>query len=183
MGGGSRSVRAGVPNLARQNSRSAEADRLSVEVREIELPATVRALSTLPRFDYTDAFLLTTPRAWRHTGEEWARMTLEDAPSKTRAMLRRGWFALGLRLGSSDNRRLVLGWEVRRHSPDSVVLGARSLLGMEAELLLKREHDAVVFATVLRMNNPLLRVFWARFSPQHRRVVRRLLKEVGTREA
>jgi Protein of unknown function (DUF2867) len=163
--------------------RSAEADRVRPEVREIELPVPARALSTLPRIDYTDAFRLTIPGASRHTGEEWARAILEGAPAPTRAMLRRGWFALGLHLGSSNNRRLVLGWAVRRRSPEFVVLGARSLLGMEAELLFRRERSAILFATLLKLNNPLFRTFWGAFSPQHRRIVRHLLKEAGRREA
>src|SRR5918999_936373 len=142
------------------------------EVREVPLPPSARELATLVRVDYTDAFLLSTPRSEDRTGQEWARAMLGDAPGATRSMFRRGWCACGARLGSTDDRRRVLGWAVRDRSPDHVLLAAHSLMGMEAELLFKREHGALLFATILKLNNPFARAVWALFSPQHRRVVR-----------
>jgi hypothetical protein len=152
-----------------------------IEVREVELPPGARALTTLPRVDYTDAFLLETGRVEDKTGEEWARAILEDAPAATRKMLRRGWFALGVRLGSTEDRRLVLGWTVRRSSPGYALLATRSLLGMEAEALIKRERHGLLGATLMKFNNPIVRMFWAGFSFQHRRVLRHLLTQAGRR--
>jgi hypothetical protein len=153
----------------------------TIDVREIALPQSVRALSMLSRVDYTDAFVLATPPGEERTGEEWARAMLEDAPAPTRRALRRGWFALGVRLGSTRDRRRVLGWPVRQSSPEHAVLSADSLLGMEAEVVLKREPNGLVVATVMKLKNPLARAVWAAFSSQHRRVVRHLLRQAGRR--
>ena len=151
-------------------------------VREVAFPPSFRALTTLPRVDYTDAFVLWTAAGPERTGVEWARAVLEEAPAETRRMLRRGWFALGVRLGSPDDGRRVLGWEVRRSSADHAVLAVDSRLGMEAEVVFERRPGALVFATVMKLNNPLSRFVWTAFSPQHRRVVRHLLVESGRRD-
>jgi hypothetical protein len=155
----------------------------ATEVREVALPRSARQLTTLRRVDYTDAFLLSTPRAGERTGEEWARAMLEDAPAATRRALRRGWFALGVRLGSVEDSRRVLGWAVRQSSPDHAVLAANSLIGMEAEVLVKREPGALLVATIMKLNNPIARAIWTAFSPQHRKVVRGLLRQSGKRSA
>lgn len=153
------------------------------EVRQVALSRRARELSTLARVDYTDAFLLSTPRARERTGEQWARAMLEDAPEATRRKLRYGWFALGVRLGSPQDRRRVLGWAVRQSSPDHALLAAHSLLGMQAEILFKREHGGLLVATIIELNNPFARAVWAGFSPQHRRVVRALLEQTARRAA
>ena len=156
---------------------------MSSSVREVAFPPSFRALTTLPRVDYTDAFILTTPAGADRMGVEWARALVEDAPAETRRMLRRGWCALGVRLGSPDDERRVLGWEVRRTSPDHAVLAADSRLGMEAELVFERRPGALLFATIIKLNSPLARIVWTLFSPQHRKVVRHLLAESGRRTA
>lgn len=152
-----------------------------VEVREIELPPEARELTALSRVDYTDCFILETDRVRDRTSEEWARALLEEPPVATRDMLRRGWRALGVRLGSTADERLVLGWLVRSSSPDFALLAVRSVLGMEAEVLVKRERDGVLTGTLMKFNNPLIRGFWAGFSFQHRRVLRHLLVQAGRR--
>jgi hypothetical protein len=151
------------------------------QVHAVALPPYARALTTLEHVDYTDAFRLETGLAQTRTAEEWARAALEDAPKATRATLRRGWFVLGVRLGSAEDHRLVLGWAVRWRSPDNVLLAARSLIGMEAEVLVRRERSAVMVATFMHLRNPVARTVWAAFAPQHRRVLRHLLKEVARR--
>jgi hypothetical protein len=160
-----------------------ETDRTATQgrVREIALPADARALSMLPRVDYTDAFLLDTGQALERTGEEWARALLEEAPAATRKSLRRGWCLLGLRLGSTDDDRLVLGWAVRRSSEDFALLAAGSLIGMEGEVLCRREQHGLLVATFIQQKNPIARLVWAVTARQHRQVVRHLLKEVGRR--
>jgi hypothetical protein len=99
-------------------------------VRQVTLPAAARALSTLSRLDYHDAFLVETGPAQDRTGEQWARAILEGAPMSTRNAPSRGWSALGLRLGSTQSDRFVLGWEVRRTTPDVALLGASGRLGL-----------------------------------------------------
>jgi hypothetical protein len=78
-------------------------------VRQVTLPPAARSLSTLSRVDYEDAFLVETGPAHDRTGEQWARAILEYAPMSTRNALSRGWSALGLRLGSTQSDRFVLG--------------------------------------------------------------------------
>lgn len=152
------------------------------EVRDVELPPDARALATLVRVDYTDAFFLETDRVRDRTGEQWARTILEDAPPETRAMLRRGWFALGVRLGATGDPRLVLGWTLERSSDDFALLAARSIFGLEAEVLFKREPSGLLAASLMKLNHPAMRAFWAGFSFQHRRVMRHLLRQ-GARRA
>jgi hypothetical protein len=97
------------------------------------VPAAARALGTLPRVDYEDAFLVEIGPTHGRTGEQWAPAILEGAPMGMRRRLRWGWFALGLQLGSTRSDQLVLGWEVRRSTPDFALLGASSRLGLPAE--------------------------------------------------
>jgi hypothetical protein len=152
---------------------------MKVQVREIDLPAAALALATLSRVDYTDAFVLETARASERTAEEWARAILEGAPEATRRMLRRGWFVIGVRLGATDDPSLVLGWTLRRSSPDHALIAARSVFGIDAEVLFKRERDGLLAATLMKLTNPAARAFWAGFSFQHRRVLRHLLTQAG----
>lgn len=95
--------------------------------------------------------------------------------------LRRGWFGLGLRLGSTEDERLVLGWPVRRSSPDFALLAASSLTGVDAEVLCKRDQHALLVATFIQVKHPIARAVWAAVSPQHRKVLRHLIKEASRR--
>src|SRR3712207_8868206 len=98
---------------------------------------------------------------------------LEGAPAATRARLRRGWSALGVRLGPATDDRRILGWAVRRSSPEFAVLAASSLIGMEAEVVCKREPRGLLVATFMQLKNPVARTVWAVVSPRHRRVLDR----------
>ena len=148
-------------------------------VRQVSLPPAARAATTLDRVDYADAFVLTTGPASGRTAEEWARAMLEGAPAAVRDSLRRGWFALGLRLGPTGSERFVLGWELRRSTPDMALLGARSRIGMPAELLFERRDGDLLFATLVQHRNPLVRAVWAAVEPLHVQVVRRVLGRAG----
>ena len=147
------------------------------QARPVGLPAAARALSTLPRIDYEDAFFVRPGRGPGpdRTGEQWARAVLEGAPRKVRARLLRGWCLLGLRLGPPWSGRRVLGWQIRRATPDLVLLAAGSRIGMPAELLFKREGDGLLFATFVQQRNSLARAIWARVVPVHQRTVKSLL--------
>jgi hypothetical protein len=146
-------------------------------VRQVTLPSAARALSTLSRVDYEDAFLVETGPADDRTGEQWARAILEGAPASTRSALSRGWAALGLRLGSAHSDRFVLGWEVRRSTPDLALLGASGRLGLSGELLFERQQHTLLFATFVQLDNRIARGLWARIAPRHRQVVRDLLED------
>jgi hypothetical protein len=146
-------------------------------VRQVTLPPAARALSTLSRVDYEDAFLVEAGPADDRTGEQWARAILEGAPASTRSALSRSWAALGLRLGSAHSDRFVLGWEVRRSTPDHALLGASGRLGLSGELLFERQQHTLLFATFVQLDNRIARGLWARIAPRHRQVVRDLLED------
>jgi hypothetical protein len=144
-------------------------------VRQVALPPAARTLSTLSNIDDEDAFLVETGPAEGRTGEQWARAILEDAPIIVRRKLRWGWLALGLKLGRARADRSILGWEVRRSTPDFALLGARSRLGLPAELLFERQQDTLLVATFVQQQNPIARAMWAAVAPRHRQVVPYLL--------
>ena len=147
-------------------------------VRQIALPPDARALSTLSRIDYEDAFLVEIGPSER-TGEQWARAILEGAPSVLRSRLRWSWAALGLKLSRPRADRGVLGWELRRNTPEFALLGAGSRVGMPGELLFKRQQQTLLFATFVQHQNPIVRAAWARVAPQHRHVVSYLLRRAA----
>jgi hypothetical protein len=148
-------------------------------VRQVEMPAVARALTTLSRVDYEDAFLVDAGSARERSGEEWARAVLEGAPAGMRRSLRRGWTALGLKLDQSGSDRSVLGWELRCSSADFALLAARSRIGLPAELLFKPQHDTLLFATFVQQQNPIARGVWAAVGPRHRQVVPHLLERAA----
>jgi hypothetical protein len=64
-----------------------------------------------------------------------------------------GWTLLGLRLGVRPPGGRILGWRIRRSTPDLVLLGAGSLVGLPAELLFLRQPDGLLFATFVRQQS------------------------------
>ena len=151
-------------------------------VHQVPLPAEARAFSTLGKIDYEDAFRVQTGRAQDRTAEEWARAILDGAPAATRDKLSRGWAALGIRLGSAEpHPDRVLGWEIRLSSPDVMVLGARGRGGMSGELLFRRQQDALLFATMVRLDNPVVRKVWTQIEARHRQIVHDLLADASSR--
>ena len=151
-------------------------------VRQVTLPPAARAFSALSHVDYEDAFLVETGPAQDRTGEHWARAILEGAPLRTRKALSRGWSALGLRLGSTQPDRSVLGWDVRRSTPDAALLSASGRLGLSGELLFERQQHMLLFATFVQLDNPIARALWAGIAPRHRQVVRDLLEQASCPE-
>jgi hypothetical protein len=148
-------------------------------VRQIAVPPSVRALSTLDRVDYADAFLL--EDGAERTPEQWARAVLEEAPAAVRSSLLSGWTSIGLKVGGSDGS--ILGWRLRRSTPDHVLLAADSRIGMPGELLFKRQERGLLFATFVEHGNPAARAVWAGVEPVHVRIVRRLLEHAYGRVA
>jgi hypothetical protein len=138
-----------------------------------------RALSMLPRVDYADSFFVERAIAPDQEAEAWARSFFENAPAPMRAALPRGWMSLGLKVGSPSAPELVFGWTVRRATPDLVLLGAESRVGMPGELLFMRQGAALVFATFLHHKTLLTRSVWAGIAPRHRRIVRHLLEHAA----
>jgi len=151
----------------------------SSRVRQVALPPAARRRSTLASIDYEDAFLVEVRSGEDRTPEHWARTMLEDAPGIMRSALPWGWFALGLKHASTRSERVVLGWEVRRSTPDFALLGAGSRLGLPAELLFERRAQALLFATFVQHDNPIARAVWAGVAPVHRQVVRYALEQAS----
>jgi hypothetical protein len=160
-----------------QMDRGVRAGRVS----QISLPDDARGLSTLSRVDYEDAFIV--DAGAERTAEQWARAVFNDAPLAVRARLVSGWMGLGLKLGGPWSTRHVLGWEVQQVSPSVMLLAADSWLGLEAELLFQSQPGGLLFATLLRQNNPAARAVWVRMTATHQRVVRSLLDHAARREA
>ncbi len=152
-------------------------------VRQVAVPASARALSTLSRVDYEDAFHLDIAQAPDRTAERWARSVLQDAPMAMRNGLLAGWSAIGLKLGPPGSEGYVLGWEVRDSTPDFVLLGVGSRIGMPGEMLFKRERRALLFATFVQQDGAIARATWARVEPVHMVTVRRVLEQAGRRFA
>ncbi len=149
-------------------------------VRQVDLPRSARELSTLPRIDYCDAFLFAVGSTHDESAEDLIREVLEGAPLAVRTQLLSGWSSIGLKVRNTSERS-VLGWEVRRTRPDHVLLGADSHIGMPGELLLRKEGDALLFATFVAQRNLLARAVWTLTEPVHVRVVRDVLSHASER--
>ena len=148
-------------------------------VNQISLPQDARALSTLARTDYEDAFAVVADVD--HTAEQWVRAVVNDAPPRVRRRLWLGWIALGLRIGPPWSSHRVLGWQVMHRDESYVLLGANSWLGLRGQLLFRTEPDGLLFATFVGLTNPAARALWAAITPHHQRVVRSLLTHAATR--
>jgi hypothetical protein len=150
-------------------------------VRQIAVPPTARALSTLSHIDYADAFLVEAGTARHWSAEQCARAVLEGAPLGVRSNLLLGWSTIGLKPAIGGSSRSILGWEIRLNKPEFVLLGLDSLIGMPAELLFKREHDALLFCTFVQQNNRIARAMWASVEATHARIVGNLLGQAADR--
>jgi hypothetical protein len=69
----------------------------------------------------------------------------------------------------------------RRASPDFVLLGADSHIGMPGELLVEKERGGLLFATFGQKANVVARAVWAAVQPAHVRTVRHVLAQAGRR--
>lgn len=152
-------------------------------VTQIPMPPDARALTTLRPNDYEDAFRIEGNPVPHRTGEQWARAVVEETPLKIRVKLVSGWTGLGLKLALPWSAHRVLGWEIRQSTPEYVLLGAGSRLGLSGELLFRREPNGVLFATVVHHHNRFARLVWERIEPLHREVVRSLLEHAARRAA
>ena len=150
-------------------------------VRQIAVPDDVRELSTLPRIDYADAFLVDTSAHPEWTAEQWARAMLEDAPAAKRAQLLSGWVALGLKAAAPGPS--ILDWTVRSCTPKTLLLGRDSRTGMPGELLFTLRQDGLLFATFVHHRTPATRAVWAAVVRTHVRTVLDLLQRVASADA
>ncbi|WP_174522745.1 MULTISPECIES: hypothetical protein [Mycobacterium] len=154
-------------------TRSHASDR---RVRQISPPEALLTASALGRIDYADAFEVDTEHPPERSAEEWLRTVLEDAPLHTRIRLLSAWSAIGLKLRTPGSAGSILGWDIRARDADLVVVGTHSRIGMPAELVLRREHGGLLFATLVRHNNAFVRAVWATIETSHVQTVRSLLE-------
>jgi hypothetical protein len=75
----------------------------------------------------------------------------------------------------------VLGWTVRRSTPDATLLAAGSRIGMPGELLIKRRRRGLLFATFVQQDNAIAHAVWRGIEPIHVRYVRRVLENAHQR--
>lgn len=152
--------------------------RIEAKVEQIEVPASLRELAWLAAIDYEDAFRAAPQPAPGEPAAVAARAVLAHAPAELRAVLLAGWSSLGLRLGAGVGRQ-VLGWRLRRDEDQVAVLAADSPLGIEAELVFAREGDALLYATLVRLEGERARAAWAQVERFHPPMVRRLLERAA----
>jgi len=76
----------------------------------------------------------------------------------------------------------VLGWEIRRGTPDVALLGASGRLGLPGELLFERQQHTPLFATFVQLENRIARALRPGIAPRHRQVVRDLLEQANCPE-
>jgi hypothetical protein len=150
-------------------------------VRQVAVPDDVRELSTLPRIDYADAFLVDTSAHPDRTAEQWAKAVLEEAPASMRAQLLSGWLALGLKVGESGPS--ILDWAVRSCTPDTLLLGRDSRTGMPGELLFTLRQEGLLFGTFVHHRTPATRAVWAAVVRTHVRTVLELLERAASADA
>ena len=77
-----------------------------------------------------------------------------------RCTLRAGWSGIGLKLDRAPSHRSVLGWEIRSRTPEFVLLGAGSRIGLPGELLFQRAPQQLLFATFVQHDNDIARALW-----------------------
>jgi Protein of unknown function (DUF2867) len=166
---------------ARSNVTTADARSNVTAVRQVTVPDDVRDLSTLPRIDYADAFLVDTSAHPEWTAERWAKAVLEEAPASTRAQLLSGWLALGLKAAESGPS--ILDWAVRSSTPNTLLLGRDSRIGMPAELLFTLRPEGLLFGTFVQHRTPATRAVWAAVLRTHVRTVLELLERAASADA
>jgi hypothetical protein len=136
-----------------------------------DVPAAVRALSSLPDADYADMFTL--PTAAGATPEQWARAMFGDVPSFTEQLIWRG--LLGLRLSRGRSPDTVAGWRIAERGENWVRLEAASWF-LTGNFVVRAADARVSLATFLRYDRSLGRLLWPPLSALHRRLVPGLLR-------
>ncbi|TDC97704.1 DUF2867 domain-containing protein [Actinomadura sp. 7K507] len=137
-----------------------------------DVPAAVRALSTLPDIDYVDLFTLATGA--EATPEQWARAMFGDVPSTGERLIWRG--ALGLRLSRGRSPDTVAGWRIDGRGENWVRLQAASWF-LNCNLVVQADGGRVSLATFVYYDRGLGRLVWPRLSAVHRRLAPGLLRE------
>jgi hypothetical protein len=168
--------------VERRGSKSRPAERApaagaierAVGVRDV--PASVRALGSLPAIDYADLFTLATPS--EATPEGWARAMFGNVPSPVERLIWRG--LLGLRLAEGRSPATVGGWRIGARGTDWIRLEAASA-SLTCNLLVQTAEGQVSLATFLQYERRLGRRIWPPLSAIHRRLVPGVLRDAAAR--
>ena len=159
------------------------ANAKKVDVVEVAVPDAVKQLNLLDRFDYRDAFALTT--AQPRTPEDLMRDIFEGAPA---------WFLhawsnvlgkamLGLRHGldqrPSPDR--VVGWNVVQGTGDVFVIGLDTPRGLDARLFALTSPTQEIVGTYIRLNSDYVRRLWPTIRAGHRFFLPYLLRRSARR--
>ena len=117
------------------------------------------------------------------TAEHAAREVLEGAPLAVRQSLWMAWVGIGLALTPPGASEAVLGWQIRKRSDRTLLVGADSrFLGLAAELAFGLEEDALLMSTFVHHQNRLARAVWRWFvQPLHPPIVRYMLNHGADR--
>jgi len=143
-----------------------------------QVPASVRALSSLPDPDYADLFTLST--GIEAAPERWARAMFGDVPGPAELLIWRG--LLGLRLARGRSPATVAGWQIGGRGEDWIRLEAASWF-LTANLLVQAADGRVSLGTFLRYDRCVGRGVWPPLSAIHRRIVPGVLRDAATRAA
>ena len=139
----------------------------------IALPADVGTLSGLVPIDYEESFAISIDSAM--TPEQWARLSLEQAPGWMRAVMVNGWPRLGIHLAPFGSGDAVLGWPILHRDSSAIVIGVEASIGITARIVIQTRPGRAVHSMVVRYDKPSGRLAWTRIAPPHRIFVRHLL--------
>jgi|SRR5947209_273857 len=148
--------------------------------RHVPVQPSSRALSSLGRIDYEDAFVIGMPPGQAVPATDWAKAALEGATSRLGRELWSALATIGVlpRAQPARSERVIVGWAVRRATPEVAVLAADAPLGLCAELLFETRQRIIRWSTFVQLDTAPARAAWAVLAPVHRRVVTYLLERV-----
>lgn len=143
-----------------------------------DVPASVRALSSVPDAHYVDVFTLATDVA--ASPEQWARAMFGDAPDAGELFIRRG--LLGLRISRRAGPDTVAGWRIGARGEHWIRLEAESWF-LSANLVVRAADGRLSLATFVRYDRAVGRVVWPPLAAVHRRLVPGVLRDAATKRA
>ncbi|MFE3445105.1 hypothetical protein ACFXNW_18910 [Nocardia sp. NPDC059180] len=142
--------------------------------QEHDIPADIRALSTITDPDYIDLFVLRTDAASAGTPQQWARAALDDVAGLAGQFIWR--VLLGLRLSSRRSPTHIAGWPIAGSGENWVVLEAHSWM-LTGNLIIRVDDTQVWLATMIRYDRWLAEPLWNTLAAKHRSVAPALLRD------
>jgi hypothetical protein len=134
-------------------------------VQERTIPASIRDFDAI-RSDYIDLFAAMTGTT-AASAKQWARVAVEGSPAAGRFL---AWRVLcALRLEAPTSPDTIGGWRIVDGGNEWIRVEARSWF-MTANMIFRLEQERLLFATLVRYDNPAGRSIWGLVSAIHRRV-------------